>query len=43
MKKFALLFLLCAAAYAATGLYFVQPDEQDPRLRWNMTAVVTIP
>jgi HlyD family secretion protein len=21
----------------------VRPDEQDPRLRWNMTAVVTIP
>jgi len=21
----------------------IEPDEQDPRLRWNMTALVTIP
>ncbi|MGD8820518.1 MAG: RND transporter, partial [Anaerolineae bacterium] len=21
----------------------IRPDEQDPRLRWNMTAVATIP
>jgi HlyD family secretion protein len=26
-----------------TYTVIVQPDEQDPRLRWNMTAVVTIP
>jgi len=28
MKKLVLLLLVCLAAYAATGLYFVQPDEQ---------------
>jgi len=26
-----------------TYTVIVRPDEQDPRLRWNMTAVVTIP
>ncbi|MFV1967730.1 MAG: FtsH protease activity modulator HflK [Pirellulaceae bacterium] len=28
MKKTALLLLACVVAYGATGLYFVQPDEQ---------------
>jgi HlyD family secretion protein len=26
-----------------TYTIIVQPNEQDPRLRWNMTAMVTIP